>query len=182
MLPERLAVRLAVVLCIIALMANYDLLRKGMESFPWPAGHDETSRALARYASLRAALPARVVVGYATDLPVSEPERAKFRRRCRYALAPRILVDSAEMPLVVSESACSAPAPLLPGYEIAQEYGKGLRLLRKVGHAIDADFSRPTSAAGQEDFSLSGFAIGLFLWPLAPVSYTHLTLPTIYSV
>ncbi|MCX7935015.1 MAG: hypothetical protein N3A66_07125, partial [Planctomycetota bacterium] len=144
---------------------NYDLLRKGLESFPWPAGHDETSKALARYAPLRAALPAAGAVGYIIDLPASEPERAKIRRRCRYALAPCILVDSPDLPLVVSESGRGAPSPLLPGYEIAHEVSQDLRLLRKTGYTTtEKGFSPPSRPA---QFPLVGLGIGLFLWPLA---------------
>ena len=54
--------------------------------------------------------------------------------------------------------------------------------LRKISNAIPPDNKNAQQEKAKDDFDLFGEYVATKMRKLSPVSYTHLTLPTIYSV
>ena len=108
---------------------------------PERAGSDEISSYERRFVKLRAALPAQGVVGYLGD-PDPEggtPDQREansllhFKRYllAQYALAPLVLIESTEPEFVVGNFDPGS-RPLPSGFQIVQDFGNGLVLLRRA--------------------------------------------------
>jgi hypothetical protein len=104
-------------------------------------GQDEISAYERRFESLRAALPARGVVGYLghPDPTGPTPEMANaaallhFRRYllAHYALAPLLLIESTTPEFVVGNFDAGAVPPAPSGFQVVRDFGAGLVLYRR---------------------------------------------------
>jgi hypothetical protein len=99
---------------------------------------DPVTRQERRFARLRAAMLARGIsgyVGYLTDAPadavLGNAARAEDYYLAQFVLVPAVLdLNYAAHAWVVTNHR-AAPAPDVPGYELAADGGDGVRLLRR---------------------------------------------------
>lgn len=109
---------------------------------PGQPASDEISSYERRFVNLRAALPARGVVGYVGD-PDPEggtPDQREansllhFKRYllAQYALAPLVLIESTEPEVVVGNFDPGSRPSLPTGFQIERDFGNGLVLLRRA--------------------------------------------------
>ena len=109
---------------------------------PGRAASDEISSYERRFVKLRAALPARGVVGYIGD-PDPEggtPDQREansllhFKRYllAQYALAPLVLIESTEPEVVVGNFEPGSRPSLPTGFQIERDFGNGLVLVRRA--------------------------------------------------
>jgi hypothetical protein len=97
-----------------------------------PPSADEVVQSEQRLQALKAALPERGVVGFLTDA-TRRYEREKRQRLARYVLAPLLVVDSIEWPLVIGDFSDpdTARRALPRGLEVRRDFGDGLLLLAR---------------------------------------------------
>ena len=98
-------------------------------------GPDQIAVFQARFASIRKALPAHGVVGYATDATSDQTTRSAEYYLTQYALSPVVVVEDSTQPLVVANFHTSSVNPevlrarhLVP----VQDFGNGVFLLRNA--------------------------------------------------
>jgi hypothetical protein len=100
-------------------------------------GHPGIAAYESRFDELRDALPARGIVGYATDVPpekiFTNPKATAFFYVAQYALAPLIVANDPERELVIGNF--HRPPALPPGaaeiWSVSKDFGDGLYLLRR---------------------------------------------------
>jgi len=133
--------RIALALVLLYALASGAAWLKLAASAAGRAAPDEISTYERRFQEVRAALPARGVVGYlgrtdSAGLTPAEREAASLRDfkhylLAQYALAPVVLIESTEPDFVVgnfdSGKAPSAP----PGFRLERDFGNGLVLFRR---------------------------------------------------
>jgi len=100
-------------------------------------GHPGIAAYESRFDDLKDVLPARGIVGYATDTPseevFSDPEATAFFYVAQYALAPLIVANDPERELVIGNF---HRPPVLPPdaaetWSVWRDFGGGLYLLRR---------------------------------------------------
>jgi hypothetical protein len=99
-------------------------------------GHPGIAAYESRFDDLKDALPARGIIGYATDTPsedvFSNPEATAFFYVAQYALAPLIVANDPERELVIGNF--HRPPALPPGgdeaWSVSRDFGDGLYILR----------------------------------------------------
>lgn len=135
-LPLRARVVLAAI-AVFALVSDGQLFAKSVVDFVRTSRPSAIDQYLARFSEIRAALPARGVVGY-----IAEPRGKEmlhggdYYRKfhlAQYALAPLIMVDSPDRDLVIGNFSIGTRAPQLPGMTLARDYGNGVMLFRRGG-------------------------------------------------
>lgn len=145
--PERswAGTRARVALLLVLLYAGASTVRWLWQAAEWPAGtsQDEISTYERRFAELRTMLPARGVVGYlghpepagATPREANAAALLHFRRYllAQYALAPVLLIESAQPELVVGNYERGATPPTPAGLRMVRDFGDGLVLFRRAG-------------------------------------------------
>lgn len=132
----RVKLGIALILCF-ALISEAQLLRQAVTAY---RGGDEVGEHETRFRALRRHLPPRGVVGYMSD-GKREPQGAEGARYVRqyfmtqYVLSPILVADTTDADLVVGNffMSRSAPGRPLPGFELAQDFGEGVALFRRVG-------------------------------------------------
>lgn len=133
----RLALALVVLYALASSVAWLKLAATGAgRSTP-----DEISIYEQRFQPVRAALPARGVVGYVgrTDTARHTPAEREasslldFKRYllAQYALAPVVLIESTEPELVVGNFGSWRAPSTPPGFRIERDFGNGLVLFRR---------------------------------------------------
>jgi hypothetical protein len=135
-LPVRTRVGLAVTV-VFALVSDGQFLVKALVDYVRTSRPTAIEVYLSRFGEIRTALPARGVVGY-----VAEPKGKEilhggdYYRKfhlAQYALAPLIIVDSPDRPLVIGNFASGTPPPQSPGLSLVRDYGNGVMLFRRPG-------------------------------------------------
>lgn len=120
---------------VFALVSDIQFLAKAVADYVGTSRPTAIEVYLSRFDEIRAALPARGVVGY-----VAEPKGKEivhggdYYRRfhlAQYALAPVIVVDSPDRPLVIGNFASGTPPPHSSGLVLVRDYGNGVMLLRR---------------------------------------------------
>jgi hypothetical protein len=89
----------------------------------------------ARFASIRKALPAHGVVGYATDAAPDQTTRATEYYLTQYALSPVVVEDTSKQSLVVANFHSDSPNPqVLRALHLVpvQNFGNGVFLLKSA--------------------------------------------------
>jgi hypothetical protein len=92
-----------------------------------PATDDVAQRSDQRFAALKAALPARGIVGYIGE---SGNTGTADYYLAQYALAPLIVEHSPNHALVVGNFPTARPASFPSNLQLASDFGNGLLLLR----------------------------------------------------
>ena len=139
------SLRRCVAVFAIVLYAGISTARWVRRAAQWPtqSGEDAISAYERRFDRLRRALPSTGVIGYLgspdPNAPANgagpSPALLHFRRYllAQYTLAPLLLVEDTTQALVVGNFERDAlPAPPA-GFEMAGEFGGGLRLFRRGG-------------------------------------------------
>jgi len=138
----RLRVRIA--LALVLLYAGASAARWVHDGLAWRAaqGQDDISANERRFAELRELLRDSELVGYLGDPPPTGPTPQDstaaallhFRRYllAQYALAPALLIESADPELVVGNFDAGSTPPAPAGYRIERVFGDGLVLFRRV--------------------------------------------------
>lgn len=93
---------------------------------------EEVSRHEERFAAVRAMLPTRAVVGFATDAASRSEQSSRFQMT-RYALTPAVIVPGLDWPLVIGDfdDPASARELVAQGFTVRQDFGGGVLLLEK---------------------------------------------------
>jgi hypothetical protein len=135
-LPLRARVALATI-AVFALVSDGQLLAKSVVDFVRTSRPSAIDQYLARFSGIKAALPARGVVGYLAEPRGKEMlHGGDYYRKfhlAQYALAPLIMVDSPDRDLVIGNFSIGTRAPELPGMTLVRDYGNGVMLLRQGG-------------------------------------------------
>ena len=91
----------------------------------------------ARFAELRAAVPANAILGYLTDVPAADTLATAMFLSAQYDLAPRILQKSATLHLVLgnfTKPADFAAVGRGHGLRLERDFGNGVVLFRREAH------------------------------------------------
>jgi hypothetical protein len=99
--------KIIVLLISIALFSSLKLAKQELSVKFHPAGGDEISSYEKRFYPLKGMMPVGAVVGYVTDIPsqgvVSDAAALARYYVTQYALAPTIVVNTIEQPVVVGD-------------------------------------------------------------------------------
>jgi hypothetical protein len=133
-LPGRTRVALAVIVAF-ALVSDAQFLVKALVDYVRTSRPTAVEVYLTRFVEIRSALPARGVVGYLAEPKGKEIlHGGDYYRKfhlAQYALAPVIIVDSPDRPLVIGNFASGTPPPPAPGLILVRDYGNGVMLFRR---------------------------------------------------
>ena len=130
--PGRVILAIAAA-AFFALLASAALLKEGVSSF-FSAQPDLVTMYEQRYLELQRVLPARGTVGYITDLPPEDTRARTESYLLQYAIAPLILENSSEQPLVIGNfhtSAGYAEATKNKKLVLVRDFGNGVMLFQK---------------------------------------------------
>jgi hypothetical protein len=127
-----LAVALLAAFVVCMVFLQFTAVSDRHRKFEEARGRDQVAIVQERMAPLAAFLSPFETVGYATDLAEHNAKKAKWVMS-QYALAPAILLEGWEWPLVVGDFYSSLPAGRIPsGYVPVRDTGRGVFLLGKA--------------------------------------------------
>jgi|WetSurMetagenome_2_1015567.scaffolds.fasta_scaffold03133_6 hypothetical protein len=127
-----LAAALLAVFAVCMVFFRFAAVSDRHRKFEEARGRDQVAIVQERMAPLAALLAPFETVGYATDLAEHNTKKATWVLS-QYALAPAILLEGWEWPLVVEDFYSSLPAGGIPsGYVPVRDTGRGVFLLEKA--------------------------------------------------
>lgn len=135
-LPGRARAAVALII-VFALVSDAQSLVKALVDYVETRRPTAIEVYLTRFVEIRTALPARGVVGYLAEPKGKEIlHGGDYYRKfhlAQYALAPVIIVDSPDRPLVIGNFASGTPPPAAPGLSLVRDYGNGVMLFKRRG-------------------------------------------------
>jgi len=132
--PQRASRRTAAAVLIFALCCLVSSAKLVLNANT-PAADNVAQRSDQRFAALKAALPARGIVGY---LGESGNTGTADYYLAQYALAPLVVEHSPNRALVIGNFPSAQPANFPPNLQLVTDFGHGVLLFRNLSADKDA--------------------------------------------